>query len=382
LVLFTLVFLSSCVKDDVAADDEITQEVPLIYTFTDATGNSTVNFSGQHQRLEMLSEMVEKMTSVNTAGTSLDSDQLKNMYANIGFQWNDALNLEMAGSTKQLKNKTAAAANGIPDPAIQAEFELWMDEIGSLSSSTLIGINDGSAGIGGVVQSSTNTSKKYLQDSEGQELMQLIEKGLMGAVFYHQIAIKYLGADEMNRDNTQPVDTDNGKYYTAMEHAWDEAYGYFTSEIDYSVDGNGTDRFWGKYANDREALLGSASSISLAFRKGRLAIGLNDLEMRDTQIDIIRHEFERMIAGTAIHYINGAIADFADDALRNHQLSEAYAFIYSLPYGHMPSVDKTLADSWFDIIGSNFYDVSTEDLLLVRNELASLTQLTSLRDQL
>ena len=88
---------------------------------------------------------------------------------------------------------------------------------------------------------SSNTS--YLQDASGLEWTQMIEKGLMGACFISQMTSNYLAGISTD-DNTTIVD---GKYYTEMEHHWDEAYGYFTDAPDYPT--NGTDRFWGKYAN-------------------------------------------------------------------------------------------------------------------------------------
>src|SRR5690606_10381735 len=102
-------------------------------------------------------------------------------------------------------------------------------------------------------------------------------------------------------------DNDNfvtGKNYTEMQHHWDEAYGYFTSAIDYPA--NGTDRFWGKYTYAREGVLGSATTISEAFRKGRAAIDNKDYDTRDAQIAIIRNEMEKVCAGTAISYLNKA----------------------------------------------------------------------------
>ncbi|MFB1032257.1 MAG: DUF4856 domain-containing protein, partial [Aliarcobacter cryaerophilus] len=89
-----------------------------------------------------------------------------------------------------------------------------------------------------------------------------------------------------------------------MQHHWDEAYGYFTSEFDFPT--NGTNRFWGKYADVVDGVLGSSNTISLAFRKGRSAINNNDYTVRDAQTVIIVDEMEKICAGSAIHYLNGA----------------------------------------------------------------------------
>ncbi len=57
-------------------------EVPNTYSFVDQNGNSTVSFSGQAQRLDMLSEIVLYMKTANTQGVAVSATQLKNMYAN------------------------------------------------------------------------------------------------------------------------------------------------------------------------------------------------------------------------------------------------------------------------------------------------------------
>lgn len=375
--------LSACDKDDDNPNEDNGHDlnVPSTYAFSDDDGNSTVSFNGQAQRLEMLDEMTVLMKTANTSGTAVDASMLKDMYANNGVTWIDAPSLGMTESTKQLKNKTAAAS-GTADPAIQAYFEGLMDDLANLSATTTTGNDNGGPGTGGVVVSSSNPSKKYLMSAEGQEYTQLIEKGLMGAVFYNQICMVYLGEGKMNVDNTTAVDPDNGKFYTTMEHHWDEAYGYFTTAVDYAPDGNGTDRFWGKYADGRETLLGSATALGNAFRRGRAAIAANDLGERDAQIAIIRHEMELVAAGTAIHYLNGSIADFSDHALRNHQMSEAIAFLNALPYGYMPVADQAQVGNWLNTIGQDLYNVTTSQILQVRDELAALAGLEDVKEDL
>lgn len=237
----------------------------------------------------------------------------------------------------------------------------------------------GSAGTAGVVESNDGT-KKYLFSPTGIEYTQYIEKGLMAAVFYNQISDVYLGSDKMNVDNTTAVDPGNGKYYTVMEHHWDEAYGYFTSAVDYPT--NGADRFWGKYANSREGLLGSATAISEAFRKGRAAISNDDLTERDAQIAIIRTELERVLAATAIHYLNGAVDDITDDALRNHQLSEAVAFIEGLAYGHSSLISSGQISGILSTIGTDFYNVSAQDLTSARDQLSTIYGMDDIKNQL
>jgi hypothetical protein len=348
-----------------------TYSVPAIYAFVDGSSNSTVDYSGQEQRLEMLSEMVTYMKTGNTVGNFLDATQLKNMYANNAYTWVDAPSLGMTGSSKQLKSKTAAG-----DIGVQAMFENYMDSIDVISDLNYSNSSE-TYGQGGVW---TNGTKTYLQSGVGYEYGQMIEKGLMCAVFMNQMTVNYLGT--VGDDDNVTIIT--GKTYTEMQHHWDEAYGYFTSSVDYPT--TGTDRFWGKYAYGRESILGSATNLSYAFRKGRAAIDNKDYGARDAQITVIRNEIEKVCAGTAIHYLNGAKANIANSTIKNHELSEAVAFINGLRYGYnsVNAVSITAAeiDTALGYVGTDFNNVTITDLNNAIDLIASKTGLTSVKTTL
>ena len=141
--------------------------VPLTYTFVDGSNTSTVNFDGQKQRLEMLSEMVVYMKTANTVGNNLSATQLKDMYANNAYTWVDAPSLGMTGSTKQLKSKTAEG-----DVGVQAMFENYMDSIDVISDLNFSNSTE-TYGQGGVW---SNGTKSYLQSANGLEYLQLISR--------------------------------------------------------------------------------------------------------------------------------------------------------------------------------------------------------------
>ena len=356
-------------------------QVPSTYAFT-KDGNSTVSYGGQTQRLEMLSEITTYMKTANTSGTAVDVNTLKSMYANDNYTWVDADNLGLTGSSKQLKNKTAYAINGgSADAGIQTMFEGYMNSMATISAATVTGTEDGTAGTAGVWPND-GVKGPYLMDADGKEYAQLIEKGLMCAVFMNQITVNYLGG--INADNNEAVvDAAAGKHYTKMEHHWDEAYGYFTSEVDYPT--NGTNRFWGKYADGRESVLGSATTIATAFRTGRAAIDNKDYVVRDVQITIIVNEMEKVCAGTAIHYLNGAKSNITDATIKNHELSEARAFLNGLRYGQK-SIDGSgiLAADIDTALGyiSDFQNVTISDLNSAIDLIASKTGLDSVKTSL
>ena len=379
IAALSILLITSCSKDDDAPTPTTstdgggggnpTYQIPSTYVFLDGSNQSTVNFDGQKQRLEMLSEMVVYMKTGNTVGTTLSASQLKAMYANNAYTWADAPGLGMTGSTKQLKDKTAAG-----DIGIQAMFENYMDSIAVHSSLNFSNSTEtyGQAGVW------TNGTKSYLMSGTGFEYGQLIEKGLMCAVFMNQMTVNYFGtlADD---DNTIPL---AGKTYTEMQHHWDEAFGYFTSEIDYPT--NGTDRFWGKYAQgSNETLLSTGTNIMNAFLKGRAAIDNNDYATRDAQITIIRDQIEKVCAGTAIHYLNEAKANITNPTIKNHVLSEAIAFIDGLRYGYNSingvSITSAEIDMALGYIGNDFNSVTITNLNLAIDLIASKTGLSDVK---
>ena len=351
----------SCTYDDTTTPPPVppVYTVPTTYTFTDASGNNTVSYSGQTARLDMLGEMTSYLKTANTSGGSnqLDETTLLSMYDNSYTGWTDQ---NLVGNGKQLKSKTA-----LGDAGIQAQFEAWMSEAAAATPPTTAGY--------------------YLQAATGQEWTQLIEKGLMSACFVSQMTGNYL-AGIASDDNTSAVDAANGKHYTEMEHHWDEAYGYFTSATDYPT--SGTDRFWGKYANNTlEPVIGSATTIATAFRTGRAAISAGVTADALAQAAIIETAAQQMVAGMAIHYLNSTKEKVAAGETQNkvnHYLSEAWAFIYGLQFVNnspMGTNDVTVLltqiDSDFVGFSNNIPAINT-----IIDQIAVAFNLTDVKDQL
>ena len=347
---------SEAEKDDGSCehDHDHNLNIPDTYVFTDAAGNNTVSFGGQTARMDMLSEMTSYLKTANTSGGSnqLDAATLLAMYDNSYTGWSDA---NLVDNGKQLKSKTA-----LGDAGIQAQFETWMTEAAAATPPTEDGY--------------------YLQAASGHEWTQLIEKGLMSACFASQMTANYL-AGVTSDDNTTAVDTAAGKYYTEMEHHWDEAYGYFTDAVDYPT--NGTNRFWGKYANNTlNTLLGTADAISLAFRTGRAAISSGHIDEVPAQIAIIQAEARKMVAGMAIHYLNSTkqkVADGESQNKVNHYLSEAWAFIYGIQFCQDADMTPTEVADLLAGIDANFegFSQSTMSINGVIDIIVNETDITS-----
>ena len=276
----------------------------------------------------------------------VDEQALLDMFANTGD--NGGGNFSFS-STKQLENKC------FPDDVQM--FKDWMADLAFASNDFAETAASGQAGV------LTSGSKKYLFDANGYEPVQLIEKGLMGAVFMHQAVNGYFSDAKMNVDNSVAVDAANGKFYTAMEHHFDEAFGYFGVPTNFPTDVPNS--FWGKYCNVRDAELNSNSVMMDNFLKGRAAISNDDLAKRDAAIQAIRIMWETISARQAIYYLNAAVADLGvDNAKAFHALSEAYAFAWNLRYAPLETRRMSVAEhtSLMAQFPENMWDITVADI--------------------
>ena len=341
-----LLLMTSCDP----TEDTNDYDIPTTYSEFE-----NVSYSGQTQRLAMLTEMTTYMKTANTSGTSLDADKLKAMYANTA-------NAGFTGTyddSKQLKSKTLEAA--------QANFETYMEKMAEASQSTLAAaVNQAGVAV------SLDLTKSYLLNDNGVEYTQIIEKGLMGACFYYQATDVYFGFDKMNVDN-ETITAGEG---TEMEHHWDEAFGYLGAPKEFPVSTDGL-AFWAKYSNTVNATLNTNQHLMDALLKGRAAITNKDLDTRDEAIMEARAAWELIVAGASIHYYNGALENANDFALRAHALSEAVAFTYSLQFNPQKSLTNSQVNEILiklggssDVTEMNFYNTTDSDIQAAKDLLA------------
>ncbi len=363
LSLTALLFVSGCKKDPAEPEPKTPEPGPS-YTVPATYNFSNVDYNGQKQRLDMVAEMKSYMNSGNTQGTVLDAQKLKDMYANVNSPFTDA-SLNTAG--KDIRSKTF-----LPD---QVVFENYIDQIAAASQSTV----NGSEGVAGVVVSSADPAKKYLCDANGVEWTQVIEKGLMGSLMYYQSVAVYMDDSKIGNtvDNSQVTE---GKG-TTMEHHWDEAFGYFGVPVDFPANKTGI-RFWGKYCNDRNAVLNCNEPLMNAFIKGRAAISNKDYTTRDAQVTIVRNTWEKVIAATMIHYVNSTKSKITDDAVRNHNLSELKGFLMNLKCNPEKKISDAQLAELENKLGTNFYDITLTSLDGIKNTLSNIYGLDNVKDAL
>lgn len=355
LVAFFMVGLSSCDKEPETKPDTKPLEIPTTYNF------ENVSYSGQTTRIKMLGEITKYMKSA-TSGAPIDAAKLKKMFANEGNQFTDpALNSD----SKKIKNKVFAGDI--------SKFEGYMDALANISGVT----TEAAPGTVGVATAGT---KKYFLDAKGVEYAQLVDKGLMGALMYYQIVEVYTSEDKIGDavDNTT-VEAGKG---TKMEHHWDEAFGYTGANNELKSDDYS---YHAKYSGKGEAAgLKTRTNLFNAFLAGRAAISAKDMARKKEEAENVKKYMEEVTVTTAIHYLNGGKKNFTNYAKRCHELSEGYAFIFSLKYNSnkkISNADLALVEGYFkDSSGElDFANISIPKINDAINKLSSIYGLDAVK---
>ena len=187
----------------------------------------------------------------------------------------------------------------------------------------------------------TAVTQVYITEN-GQDLKQLMDKFLRGGVAYSQGTDDYLDSDTEGKGLLSDHTTlEEGKNYTALEHAWDEGFGYFGATPTYNswsdeeiaaaykdVDGDGrvdlkSELVFGHAVNAAKRDLGATSATDYSaqafegFLAGRLLLaetaGTELSAAQMTELEGYRDQavlaWELAIASTAVHYINDVLQD-------------------------------------------------------------------------
>jgi len=315
VLLSGIVVLSSCKKDSSSNPD------PVAPTYAFAhEGASTVSYGGQTARLNMASELSSALSS------DVTEVMLNDMFMNTNTPFADS---ELNASTKNIGGKTANAAEptisaseqAAVTAAIQGWFSTYATDVVPIIGSNA-DVHPASAGVAGWIDNRE-------LDGKGLEYDQVIVKTLIGGLCLDQVVNSYLSPTKLNVDNS-----DRSEGHTAMEHHWDEGFGYVYGKFgpenatgDLSADG-----LLGKYVN-KAGFEAEKEAIFNAFVAGRAAIVAMDYDERDAQAAIIKQNLSKVVAQKAVDYLEGAASDVASlNADYFHGLSEGYGFIVSLQF--------------------------------------------------
>lgn len=370
LCIITFGFIS-CESDE---DDVNLLDVPENYEFI-RDGESSVDFSGQTTRLNMLSE-IKSYVSEGDKGNAVDAQKLRDMFANENNAFSSA---DLNAADKDLKSKTFLSD--------VEYFENLFDELETAADEYVTNQTEAAAGVSGRIERG-NSGKFILVNEKGWEFTQFIEKGMLGSTFFHQIFNVYLSESRIGNDVDNET-VEEGDNYTAMEHHWDEAFGYWGVPVDFPAELPAeSKRFWATYTYGRSTLTGSLDILKDAFLAGRTAIVNKDYDIKDQSRDIIIDEFEIVSAATAVHYINSALEDLNNGDQGNlfHHVSEAYMFVRALKFSPVKKISDsdidTILNSDFGTSG-DFWQLSQSGLVDAKDRIiASYPSLADIADQL
>lgn len=345
----------------------LTPATPYSDIFVDAAGASTVDLSDGNLRLKMFQALNYYSSSNTAANTHIDAAQLKKLYANTTSPFVDistatisVTGAQLNAATVNLKEVTASSKTAADKAGVQARVESLFDQIDAASNSIA---QTGSAGQAGKVGS-------YLVDAKGIEVIQVIQKSLIGAVQLDYICNNLL-TDGLTADNHTVV---SGKNYTALEHTWDVAYGLLTLNPIYlegATDANRNTVEFGLGSYGWEYNKAGYAKIYPAYLKGRAAIVNNDKAEIQAQATIIRTELEKAVASSAFNYLGKWKTSGGDDG-RVHAIGEGLGFIYSLRFARVVSADAAFSDGIINgLVGSTngFWDIDNDKITAAQDAL-------------
>ena len=322
LMLFVIVGCSS--DDDNDDDGAALIDTPTEYSFESRfnSGESSVSYSGQ----------VVRNLLINDIKTQMGADAGSNNPATlVSMMANDNANqmiLASAGdmSTMQTKYHDISTSH-------------LNDRLTAVDSYIIPGYNANATALvnGWVQECVTNGKTRLTGETAGIRLDQITQKTLWGAVSYWQATSKYMSKIPTD-DNSMASGDAN---YTAMEHHWDESFGYFGAALDYNTGySDDVDRKSGPYNDSNsdgsidfksEYNVGWAvtaakrddcsacdvnhdftKTIFDAYLEGRTLI-TNQADLADilVQRDIVMNTWEKVVAAVSIHYVNDVAADIA-----------------------------------------------------------------------
>lgn len=396
--LSLILSLSGC--DDQNEDD--TQEWMNIelsgYTFENhMTGEASVNYSGQAARHALLEQLKLTILSLNELTQMIDLSDEGDVTSLLSIYFNcqddlcagEQLRLEHLGMTKQEsfgdistgKNLVGKLAGN--DPVGQTRD--WMDGVAgwsdnSLSPEMLVlswfkNVEDQTRSLISEAPQNNPVGQPILSphiSSQGVDYATLSYTFLLGAIAFSQASDDYLDDDLDGKgllsDHTQLEDGEN---FTALEHSWDEGFGYFGAAQNYHTllsstaegepkqtldsDQDGlidlvTEVNWG-YANDallRDRAQGTdfARQIYDAFYQGRSliarangALSPRSLTLLSAFRDQALTAWEASLASTAIHHLNRALKTLNLDetsVFERHAEAWSAAKGYSLSFQFNP----------------------------------------------
>jgi hypothetical protein len=380
--LLSAVSLLAACGSDSETEQEPVVSAPATYTFASlvSEGESSVSYSGQSTRQLLIADLKTLIGSSelydvtqDAAGKAVVVEKLNRIYSVGNKEVEGKVNLieenvfdgdieativsisvdapltltldnySVLSSDKNLQGKLAGQDNALVYPFMGWDVAITSDQSDNDRPDLLIQSWFNAIGDLAIDGNSDTT----FVSAEGLDYQQLVNKFLLGAVTYSQGADDYLKPSKGLAKQNTAGDKDGTKPYTALEHQWDEGFGYFGAQRDYNAfsdaqikstpysDANQDTQidFYSEYSfghainavkRDAGAQNGDtdfSKGAMDAFLNGRQLIqdnyGTDPVEGSGYASDLAMfaeealNNWENAIASTVVHYINDYSADMA-----------------------------------------------------------------------
>ncbi len=380
------------------------------------SGQSSVNYTGQAMRQVLIAELtnyIGRLTDAVNVTPPTDGKTLADLLFYYNFALTTGADVALTiesdppllqtiyndfGGSRQLRDKTAGNDTSTDYKVwnTPGNFQGWSEGGETANTPTKLieywfGMLDDLAfqrGAGTVPSEPGGApiAQVYITEN-GQDLQQLIQKFLIVSVTFSQGSDDYLDDDVAGKGILSPNTQDGTSPYSVLEHAWDEAFGYFGPARDYDQysdeelsGAGGRDGYTsyhdssgdGKIDVTREYNFGISVNCAKRDREsaeptdftkdafdalvaGRqiivdagAEITPDQLDALKVQRDIVVTTWEKCIAATVVHYINETLADMekfgtAEYSFEDHagHWSELKGFSLGLQFNPKSPMNET-----------------------------------------
>jgi len=397
---------AGCDADSKAVADAV--EVPETYTFASRfeQGKSSVAYSGQtlrHMLIKAIHEEIAELTDKIDSGTFKpepgDVRAILDSYYAFDSKVSGTLALPMVSKLPLLQTKFDDIATG---KDLKSKFAGNGGDTDHADWKTAFRGFEGQKSAEGLLfalfdrldalavaraagEYEVDAKTPVFVTADGIDLKEMIEKLLMAGVAYSQVADKYLDEELEGKDNSQVMGDGKVEPYSALEHAWDEGFGYFGASRDYGAyddkqlaadDGGAHDlNKDGKvdvlselsfapalYAAKRDLASKDGTDFTGdlwdAFRTGRAILAQASDELTDeqesallAQRDLAVDAFENVLAANVVHYLNQTLVDLGAVGTAEfelQELAEHFAELKAFSLGLQLNPRSRLAGEDFD----------------------------------
>jgi len=231
--------------------------------------------------------------------------------------------------------------------------------------------------------------------AEGLDYQQLIQKVLLGAVTYSQAAEDYLKPSKGLLKQNSAGDKEGAKDYTALEHQWDEGFGYFGAQRDYNLRTDSEVKSTPYLDTNEDTNIDLYAEYSLGLSINAVK---RDAGATDTDTDFSKAAMDAFLNGRQLIQDNFGtdpvegsgyhkyLALYAQTALNNwenaiaataiHYINDYTADIESLTNASEDATQANIAKHWSEMKGfalslqfSPIAQISVADLTLVHEKL-------------